>query len=344
MKALKHKKILNKKIILIIVFVFTFFFSLNISAATTTTSAPTTISISTPGQGQVITSNGFTVAGKAPAEQIIEVTIQDEDYQNSFQVHQQSIITNLATTSDKNGDWVAVPTVNLVPGRFSVMASFQNGTSGIMSTDKIFFSIADNSGSTVQFTIPVEISIILVVILLILLVVLLIFRSRRNKHRNVYVHTSQGDIQAKEIIDPNDNIEVVPLEEPKINLNPTVQQNTIDQNANALLYQELNYLLQHQAPPQNNVPQQPQTAPVNQAYQQPIQQNNVQPQAIQPTAVSQQPSVVQQQPQVAVPPQTQSTGYSTNANNQSHPLQQPGQLSGTQNNLGQPVNSKPPTQ
>lgn len=185
---------------------------------TTTVATTLPFEVKAPNHGQVITSSSLTIKGTAPPGALITVTIQDEDYQNTFQAHEVNLLSNGTTTSDKNGEWIYIPATNLVPGRFSVVAAYQNANSGSISTDKIFFTVADNNGATSWFTIPGG-TLIIILVLIIAFLVFVIFRvGGLKKKRRVFIHTSLGDIPAREIIDINDDIEVIPVSEQMLNL------------------------------------------------------------------------------------------------------------------------------
>jgi len=206
------------KILLITTFTLSTFWYLKVSAATPVSfpAGSLTISITKPTQSQVIVTEGFTVSGKAPSGVLITVTIQDEDYQKIFQVHEQNLITNATTTSDRNGDWIYIPSKNLVPGKYSITAAFQNDTTGTISTEKIFFTVADESGATSWFSIPGS-TLIVIATIVIVAIIIIIFRVTGNKKRRIYLHTSAGDIPVREIVEDN-IVEIVPLNEPMINL------------------------------------------------------------------------------------------------------------------------------
>lgn len=213
---MRLKNFLKK--IFIATFVLSFFSLLKIEAADTVSypSTPLTISISNPMQSQVIVTEGFSVAGKAPAGVLITITIQDEDYAKVFQVHETNLITNATTTSDRNGDWIYIPSKNLVPGKYSIVAAFQNNTSGSISTDKIFFTVADETGATSWFAIPGS-TFIIVMAFIIIALIIVIFRVTGNKKRRIFLRTSAGDIPVREIVEDN-IVEIVPLNEPVINV------------------------------------------------------------------------------------------------------------------------------
>lgn len=280
------------KIFLIAIILFTPILREKIFAqnSTTTLNEVTPLSIAIPSQGQVITTTSLTISGKAPAGVLITVTIQDEDYQKAFQVHEINLITNGTTTSDKNGDWVFIPATNLVPGRFSVSASYLNASNANVSVEKIFFTVADGNGSTSWFSIPGGTLIIIFVIIIIFLL-FVIFRFVGVKKRRIFIHTSLGDIPAKEIIGDDNSIEVVPLSEPMINLGPPILPNAYAAQPN--VYQQIQQPQILQSQPQFvqqpvALTMQPQTQP---QFVQPNQQVVVNPQVI-----PAQPQVVQQVP------------------------------------------------
>lgn len=189
---------------------------------TTTSFSLNQIDITRPTQGQIIVSTSLTITGKAPAGSLVTVTIQDEDYQRPFQIHQENLIENGTTTSDRNGDWVFVPSSILVPGKFSVVAAYQSSlTGGSISTEKIFFTVADGAGSTSWFTIP-GFTLIIIIFILIAFLLIIIFKLLSRKKRKIYIKTSLGDIPAKEVIDENDNIDIVPIADAVINLGSPV--------------------------------------------------------------------------------------------------------------------------
>lgn len=282
---MRFLKVFN--IFLVVIVSLTFVFSEKIHAQNSATvlNEVTPLAIAIPTNGQVITSTSLTISGKAPAGALITVTIQDEDYQKTFQVHEMNLIFNGTTTSDKNGDWVFIPPSNLVPGRFSVSVSYLNASNASINTDKVFFSVADSSGSTSWFTIPGGTLLILTVLIIVALLII-IFKFVGVKKRKIYIHTSLGDIPAREIIDENNNVEIVPLSEPMINLGPPMQPVT--------------YALQG-----GYVPMQ-QTMQVNpviqQNYQQPQPQNFVQPVINTPIINTPQPIINQNPLNQAVQP------------------------------------------
>ncbi len=311
------------KTFLIATFALSTFYCVKITAANTVSypATPLTISITKPSQSQVIVTEGFTVSGKAPAGVLITVTLQDEDYQKVFQVHEQNLITNATTTSDRNGDWVYIPSKNLVPGKYSVVAAFQNETTGSIGTEKIFFTVADDAGATSWFAIPGS-TLIIIFSVLIIAVIVIVFRITGNKKRRIYLHTTAGDIPVREIVEDN-IVEIVPLNEPMINIGTQqafqVAQPTIvmPQPAyNNVQYQQPN--VQQTMPVNNVIPQQQNQLPqqVFAPQQIPIQTVPTRPVNIVPVT---QPQAVQQtQPQ----PDVQQTQQRVVPNIIQHPLVQ----------------------
>lgn len=203
----------------------TAFLSVKVNAATPVSfaSAPLTITLSNPAQGQIIITSSLLFTGKAPTGVIVTVTIQDEDYQKAFQVHETNLIINGTTTSDRSGDWVYVPSKNLVPGKYSIVAAFQNENNGSISTDKIFFTVADENGLTSWFSIP-GVTLVLVIAVVVAALVFIAMKMINGRKRTFMLHTTAGDIPVREIIDEHNNVEIVPVTEPMINLGTTPQQ------------------------------------------------------------------------------------------------------------------------
>lgn len=305
---MRFLKVFN--IFLVVIFSLLFIFSERIYAQNSATvlNEVTPLAIAIPTNGQVIVSSSLTISGKAPAGALITVTIQDEDYQKTFQVHEMNLIFNGTTTSDKNGDWVFIPPSNLVPGRFSVSASYLNASNASVSVDKVFFTVADTNGATSWFTIPGG-TLLIISVFVIVALLIIIFKFMGGKKRKMYIHTSLGNIPAKEVIDENNNVEIVPLSEPMINLGPPMQQTTYALPANYAPMQQpmqvINPVIQpnyQQMPVQFVQPVIPNAQVsaiqpiINQAqFAQPVQQVNAQP----TTQVTQ--PVMQSQTQQSVP-------------------------------------------
>lgn len=334
---MRLKNFLKK--LFIATFVLSFFSLLKIEAADTVSypSTPLTISISNPMQSQVIVTEGFSVAGKAPAGVLITITIQDEDYAKVFQVHEQNLITNATTTSDRNGDWVYIPSKNLVPGKYSIVAAFQNNTSGSISTDKIFFTVADEAGATSWFAIPGS-TFIIVLAFIIIALIIVIFRVTGNKKRRIFLRTSAGDIPVREIVEDN-IVEIVPLNEPVINVGMQPAFQVVQQPA--IIMPQPVYSLNQ---PVAVMPQPQIIQPVNtmapQATMPAQQQLPVQTVQTRPVVPIQTPAPVVQpaQSQVLtnpVPTQNVMSGQQVNSNSIQHPLvQMP--VNESQSNLNNP--------
>lgn len=309
--------------IFLLVLLFSTLFHIKIKAADPVSfpSAPSTISLSTPSQGQIIVTNSLSITGEAPAGVLITITLQDEDYQKAFQVHETNLILNSTTTSDRNGNWVYVPPKNLVPGRYSVVAAFQNAANSSVTTDKVFFTVADDMGSTSWFTIPGG-TLIVIVVAVIIFLLILIFKLTAVKKRVVFLHTNMGDIPVREIIDEHNHVEIVPLNEPVLNITPPIQVN--------------NYpVLQPTTMLQSTLPTQQVTfaPPMNQI---PIAQNTIQ-NIPQPTQLPSQGNNVI--PQQITQPQNQSVPQSNITNSQ--PIQQ---VNPFQNSQQKPVSTINPNQ
>lgn len=271
---MRFLKVFNIFLVVIVSLTFIFIEKIHAQNSATVLNEVTPLAIAIPTNGQVITTTSLTISGKAPAGALITVTIQDEDYQKTFQVHEMNLIFNGTTTSDKNGDWVFIPPSNLVPGRFSVSASYLNASNASVSTDKVFFTVADVNGATSWFTIPGGTLLILTVLIIVALLII-IFKFGGAKKRKIFIHTSLGDIPAREIIDEDNNVEIVPLSEPMINLGPPMQPVT--------------YALQGgYAPVQQNMQFNP---VVQQNYQQIPPQNFIQPVVNNPIVNTAQPVI-----------------------------------------------------
>lgn len=268
------------------------------------------ISLVNPAQGQIVLSSSLTFTGKAPSGVIVSITLQDEDYQRIFQVHEVNLITNGTTTSDRNGDWVYVPSKSLVPGRYSVIASFQTDSSGSISTDKVFFTVADDTGATAWFGIP-GITLIIIILIVVVALVIVIFRMMSTRKRKMFLHTTLGDIPVREVIDENNNVEIVPIAEPMLNLGQpmSAMQMSVQPVAAPTILPTQPYI---QQPALNILPQQAVMTPVALPQQvQPVQpvQPAVPVQTILPAQPVQAPQPIPVQPQIqqVVPEQPQPT-------------------------------------
>ncbi|MFS8130859.1 MAG: hypothetical protein ACMG57_02675 [Candidatus Dojkabacteria bacterium] len=268
-------------------------------------SAPLAITLTNPAQGQIIITSSLLFTGQAPTGVIVTVTIQDEDYQKSFQVHEANLIINGTTTSDRKGDWVYVPSKNLVPGKYSIVAAFQNENNGSISTDKVFFTVADENGLTSWFSIP-GVTLVLVIAVVIAALVFILMKLMNGRKRTFMLHTTAGDIPVREIIDEHNNVEIVPVTEPMINLGSSVQQTFVQPTVQPTVYPQ---------PQQVFIQQPPETALPARSIQQVINEKRADVQLSSPSFLR--PTNVQ----LVGPPLQETTN--TDATVQSNPVTQP---------------------
>ena len=106
------------------------------------------INITSPQNGDSIQQSNIQVAGTAPASVLVDIVITDADTSKSLIAHQPNGKVEGSVTSDDGGNWVYTPQTQLVPGQFSVQASYTNAQKQTINSPSIRFVIITVTGAS----------------------------------------------------------------------------------------------------------------------------------------------------------------------------------------------------
>lgn len=122
-------------------------------------------------------------SGKGPKNTLITVEITDTDTSRPIIEHQKFGRVSGSATSDADGDWVFVPQDELVPGKFSVYATYkaQNQT---VKSEEVQFTVVDEGGSSGRLSTPTirRLIIGIGVMLLVIITCIVVLVRRRHHH------------------------------------------------------------------------------------------------------------------------------------------------------------------
>jgi hypothetical protein len=122
--------------------------------------AATDITLSNPQSGGTIVNTSAQITGTAPANTIVRVTITDAVPNRPNVAHIKGGKVSGVATSDKNGQWIYVPTI-LVPGQYTVQASFTGENNKMTQTGIVPFVIVDKEGNSYTAAVSLQRLIVL---------------------------------------------------------------------------------------------------------------------------------------------------------------------------------------
>jgi len=135
----------KKTLVLVVAFLAFFMLSPAILAAT---ADKTSINITLPQNGDSVLQSNVQITGTAPDSTLINIVITDTDTSKALVAHQNNGQVEGSVTSDDNGNWVYTPQQQLVPGQFSVQASYTNPQQQTINSPAIKFTIITATGAS----------------------------------------------------------------------------------------------------------------------------------------------------------------------------------------------------
>lgn len=144
------------------------------------------IVIASPGDGEVVVGHNAEFNGEAPKNTLVTIEITDADTNRPLVEHQKFGHISGSTTSDAEGDWVFVPQQELVPGKFTVQASYKDNKDGhVVKSEEYTFTVVDDGGSSGRFSDQtirrILVGAIILGLILITVVIGLIHHHRKKK-------------------------------------------------------------------------------------------------------------------------------------------------------------------
>lgn len=149
-----------------------------------TTLADSTITITSPRSSESVIDTNVQISGTAPAGKLIDIIITDADSSKPFVQHQSTGNVDGTVTSDDNGGWVFTPQQRLVPGQFSVYASYNDNNGQPVKSNTVNFVVTTAGGSSEILSRAFIRQTIIAIVVIILVVVWLILYRRRARRRN----------------------------------------------------------------------------------------------------------------------------------------------------------------
>lgn len=146
------------------------------------------ISITNPTPGETVINTNAQISGKAPQNTIVTVTILDTDTNVNTIAHEPNGRVEGTVTTDSNGDWTYVPQTQLVPGRFSVQASYTTPQNQSMQSATVDFVVVNALGSSEQLSTTALRQFLIVtgsVLSVIVIVVVVLIRRYIRKKRGI---------------------------------------------------------------------------------------------------------------------------------------------------------------
>lgn len=141
------------------------------------------VTITSPKEGDSVVNTSAQFIGTAPPGTIVSIVITDTDTNRVGIAHQPGGKVEGAVTTGSDGTWAYVPQHTLVPGQFSVQASYTSDQNAVVNSKAVRFVVLNSSGSSAQFSSSLLRRLIVWGGLAILLIVLIavFFVNRRHK-------------------------------------------------------------------------------------------------------------------------------------------------------------------
>ena len=152
------------------------------------------ITITSPKEGDSVVNTAAQISGTAPPSTIVTVVITDTDTNRTGIVHQDTGKVEGTVTAGSDGNWTYVPQHQLVPGQFSVEASYTNDQNQVIDSRSVNFVVLNSKGSSVQVSNSLLRGLViwggLVIILIVAIVAFLINRRRRGDLKKITEDTN----------------------------------------------------------------------------------------------------------------------------------------------------------
>lgn len=96
------------------------------------------------------------IVGTAPPNTLVRVVVADAAPDRPNIKHQPGGKVSGSVTSDGNGQWIFVPSQQLVPGQFVASASYVGENNKVFNARTVMFVVVDSKGNSVVASVSVQ--------------------------------------------------------------------------------------------------------------------------------------------------------------------------------------------
>jgi len=148
-------------------------------------STDSSINITSPHNGDSVLQSNIQISGTAPPSILVNVIITDTDTSRALVAHQSNGRVEGSVTSDDGGAWVYTPQQQLVPGEFSVQASYTNAQKQTINSPSIKFVVITATGASEILSNDTRRSFAAAAVIVTILVIAFgVHLAHRHRHRN----------------------------------------------------------------------------------------------------------------------------------------------------------------